>query len=105
MSFIATRSLVVGPTGSGKTAALRNAAKCVKSKVTIADAKHLPENVLHDDPKLLMWCDQAITRMGGGAIQMDMTSIIVKLSMKQHPSVAQITQGEKNAPRIMDKEL
>ncbi|MCL1927159.1 MAG: DNA methylase, partial [Syntrophorhabdaceae bacterium] len=31
----------------------------------IAVAKKIPENVLQEDPKLLMWHDQALTRMGG----------------------------------------
>ncbi len=26
-----------------------------------------PENVLQEDPKLIMWYDQAVTRMGGDA--------------------------------------
>ena len=30
----------------------------------IAVARKIPENVLHEDPKLLMWYDQAITRSG-----------------------------------------
>jgi hypothetical protein len=28
-------------------------------------AHKIPENVLQEDPKLLMWYDQVITRMGG----------------------------------------
>ncbi len=32
--------------------------------VTVADK--IPNNVLEEDPKLLMWYDQAVTRMGGG---------------------------------------
>jgi len=31
----------------------------------IAVARKIPENVLQEDPKLLMWYDQAVTRMGG----------------------------------------
>jgi alpha-D-ribose 1-methylphosphonate 5-phosphate C-P lyase len=31
----------------------------------IAVAHKIPENVLQEDPKLLMWYDQAVTRMGG----------------------------------------
>jgi len=31
----------------------------------IAVARKIPENVLQEDPKLLMWYDQALTRMGG----------------------------------------
>ena len=31
----------------------------------IAVARKIPENVLQEDPKLLMWYDQAITRSGG----------------------------------------
>lgn len=31
----------------------------------ITVARKVPENVLQEDPKLLMWYDQAITRMGG----------------------------------------
>ena len=31
----------------------------------IAVAKKIPESILQEDPKLLMWYDQAITRMGG----------------------------------------
>ncbi len=35
---------------------------------TIIDvAKKIPENVLHEDPKLLMWYDQAVTRNNDGA--------------------------------------
>jgi DNA modification methylase len=33
----------------------------------IAVARKIPENVLQEDPKLLMWYDQAVTRMGGDA--------------------------------------
>lgn len=28
-------------------------------------AQKIPENILQEDPKLLMWYDQALTRMGG----------------------------------------
>ncbi len=31
----------------------------------ITVARKIPENVLQEDPKLLMWYDQALTRMGG----------------------------------------
>ncbi len=31
----------------------------------IAVARKIPENVLQEDPKLLMWYDQALTRTGG----------------------------------------
>jgi hypothetical protein len=31
--------------------------------VTVADK--IPNNVQEEDPKLLMWDDQAVTRMGG----------------------------------------
>jgi len=31
----------------------------------IAVARKIPENILQEDPKLLMWYDQALTRMGG----------------------------------------
>lgn len=31
----------------------------------ITVARKIPENVLHEDPKLLMWYDQALTRTGG----------------------------------------
>jgi len=30
----------------------------------IAVARKIPENVLQEDPKLLMWYDQALTRSG-----------------------------------------
>jgi len=30
----------------------------------ITVARKIPENVLQEDPKLLMWYDQALTRMG-----------------------------------------
>ena len=33
----------------------------------IAVGRQDPENVLQEDPKLLMWYDQALTRMGGNA--------------------------------------
>ena len=33
--------------------------------VIIAVAEKLPTNVMEEDPKLLMWYDQAVTRMGG----------------------------------------
>lgn len=33
--------------------------------VIIAMAEKLPTNVMEEDPKLLMWYDQAVTRMGG----------------------------------------
>lgn len=36
---------------------LRDSAKAVEYKI--------PNNVLEEDPKLLMWYDQAVTRMGG----------------------------------------
>ena len=31
----------------------------------ITVARKIPEKVLQEDPKLLMWYDQAVTRMGG----------------------------------------
>ena len=31
----------------------------------VSVANKIPNNVLEEDPKLLMWYDQAITRMGG----------------------------------------
>jgi 16S rRNA G966 N2-methylase RsmD len=34
-------------------------------RTIIAVAQRLPENVLQEDPKLLMWYDQAVTRVGG----------------------------------------
>jgi hypothetical protein len=34
-------------------------------KVIIAVADKIPNNVLEEDPKLLMWYDQAVTRIGG----------------------------------------
>jgi len=34
--------------------------------VIVAVADKIPNNVLEEDPKLLMWYDQAVTRMGGG---------------------------------------
>ena len=34
-------------------------------RTIIEVAKKIPENVLQEDPKLLMWYDQALTRMGG----------------------------------------
>ncbi len=33
-------------------------------RTIIAVAQRIPENVLQEDPKLLMWYDQALTRMG-----------------------------------------
>ena len=33
--------------------------------VIVAVADKIPNNVLEEDPKLLMWFDQAVTRMGG----------------------------------------
>ncbi len=33
--------------------------------VIVAVADKIPNNVLEEDPKLLMWYDQAVTRMGG----------------------------------------
>lgn len=33
-------------------------------KTIVAVAERVPHNVLEEDPKLLMWYDQAITRMG-----------------------------------------
>ena len=33
-------------------------------KTIIAVARKIPENLLHEDPKLLMWYDQALTRTG-----------------------------------------
>jgi DNA modification methylase len=35
-------------------------------RTIIAVAQRIPENVLEEDPKLLMWYDQAVTRMGEG---------------------------------------
>jgi hypothetical protein len=37
----------------------------VHEAIIIAVAQRIPENVLQEDPKLLMWYDQAITRTGG----------------------------------------
>ncbi|NCQ30551.1 MAG: hypothetical protein GW802_24565, partial [Armatimonadetes bacterium] len=34
-------------------------------RTLIAVAQRIPENVLQEDPKLLMWYDQAVTRVGG----------------------------------------
>jgi len=34
-------------------------------RTIIAVAQRIPENVLQEDPKLLMWYDQALTRTGG----------------------------------------
>ena len=34
-------------------------------KIIIEVAEKIPNNVLEEDPKLLMWYDQAVTRMGG----------------------------------------
>lgn len=36
-------------------------------RTIIAVAQRIPENVLQEDPKLLMWYDQALTRSGGEA--------------------------------------
>ncbi len=33
--------------------------------IIIAVARKIPEMILQEDPKLLMWYDQAVTRMGG----------------------------------------
>ncbi len=33
--------------------------------VIINVARKLPTNVMEEDPKLIMWYDQAVTRMGG----------------------------------------
>jgi hypothetical protein len=33
-------------------------------KTIIEVARKIPENVLQEDPKLLMWYDQALTRSG-----------------------------------------
>ncbi len=33
-------------------------------RTIIAVAQRIPENVLQEDPKLLMWYDQALTRTG-----------------------------------------
>ena len=33
--------------------------------IIIAVAQRISESVLQEDPKLLMWYDQAVTRMGG----------------------------------------
>lgn len=32
----------------------------------IAISDKIPDSILQEDPKLLMWYDQALTRMGGG---------------------------------------
>ncbi len=34
-------------------------------QIIIDVAKKIPDNILQEDPKLLMWYDQAVTRMGG----------------------------------------
>ena len=34
-------------------------------RTIIAVAQRIPEDVLQEDPKLLMWYDQAVTRTGG----------------------------------------
>lgn len=33
----------------------------------VSVAEKLPESVLQEDPKLILWYDQALTRMEGGA--------------------------------------
>lgn len=33
--------------------------------IIVKVAEVIPSNVLEEDPKLLMWYDQAVTRMGG----------------------------------------
>ena len=33
--------------------------------IQVVVAEKIPGNVLEEDPKLLMWYDQAVTRMGG----------------------------------------
>ena len=33
-------------------------------KTIISVARKIPETILHEDPKLLMWYDQALTRSG-----------------------------------------
>ena len=33
-------------------------------KTIISVAQKIPDNILHEDPKLLMWYDQALTRRG-----------------------------------------
>ena len=35
--------------------------------IIVAVASKIPETILHEDPKLLMWYDQAVTRSGEGA--------------------------------------
>ena len=32
--------------------------------VIVSVAEKIPNNILEEDPKLLMWYDQAVTRMG-----------------------------------------
>ncbi len=83
--------LLVAPAGAGKTAALRAvyertaaplvnvnlglsrrswlgsncAGRTAITHTIIAAAQCIPENVLQEDPKLLMWYDQVLTRTGG----------------------------------------
>jgi len=38
--------------------------KPLEDATNIAVARKIPEKILQEDPKLLMWYDQAVTRMG-----------------------------------------
>ena len=50
--------------GSGMTGV--SAQLCGEAYKTIVEvAEKIPNNVLEEDPKLLMWYDQAVTRIGG----------------------------------------
>jgi DNA modification methylase len=46
-------------------AGFKNAWQARDYQTIVAVAEKIPHNVLEEDPKLLMWYDQAVTRMGG----------------------------------------
>jgi hypothetical protein len=43
----------------------------------IAVARKIPESALQEDPKLLMWYDQALTRLGRRVIQLRLKEVII----------------------------
>ncbi len=63
-AFIQQKTTINIPTGIGH-AGFKKAWQERDYAVIVAVADKIPNNVLEEDPKLLMWYDQAVTRVGG----------------------------------------